>query len=169
MKRFKGMVILLLILASVLTPIAIMATGVLPYGAYVVRTGSMFPAIPPASVVIVETDQYEVGQVITFRRAGGRTTHRLMAFNDDATLTTKGDANDTSDPFTVPRADVIGGVTAFVPNLGYLVVYLQNPLAVGSLIMCVLSIWYAGSSEAGPGAKSTKESAGKTRISVRAA
>ena len=66
MKRFKGIVVLLLILASVLTPIAIMATGVLPYGADVVRTGSMFPAIPPASVVIVETDQYEVGQVTIF-------------------------------------------------------------------------------------------------------
>ena len=150
MKRFKGNVILLFVLAAVLTPVALVATGALPYSAYVVRTGSMTPTILPASVVIVETDQYEVGQVITFRRAGDRTTHRLVAINDDGTLTTKGDANDTVDPFTVPTADVVGGVTAFIPRLGYLVVYLQNPLALGSVIMCVLSFWYLWSSEQKP-------------------
>ncbi|TFC24540.1 signal peptidase I [Cryobacterium sp. TMT1-3] len=164
-KRLKGTLVLLLVLAAVLTPVALVATGALPYRAYVVRTGSMSPSIPPASIVIVEADHYEVGQVITFRRAGDRTTHRLMAVNDDATLTTKGDANDTVDPFTVPPAAVIGGVAAFVPNLGYLVVYLQNPLAVGSLIMCVLSIWYIGSSET----KSEPRPTGKPRVSVRVA
>ena len=153
MKRFKGTVVLLLVLAAVLTPVALVATGALPYRAYVVRTGSMSPTILPASVVLVEADQYEVGQIITFRRAGDRTTHRLVAINDDGTLATKVDANDTIDPFTVPAADVIGGVTAFVPRLGYLVVYLQNPLALGSLIMCVLSMWYVGSSEQKPDQK----------------
>ncbi|TFD26558.1 signal peptidase I [Cryobacterium lyxosi] len=162
MKRFKGTVILLLVLVAVLTPVTLIATGALPYRAYVVRTGSMAPTISPASVVIVEADQYEVGQVITFRRHGDRTTHRLVAVNDDASLTTKGDANDEVDPFTVPRSDVIGGMTAFVPNLGYLVVYLQNPLALGSLIMCVLSLWYVGSSEEKPEAKRTKGSMEKT-------
>ena len=166
MKRFKGIVVLLLILASVLTPVALVVTGFLPYAAYVVRTGSMFPTIPPASVVIVETDQYQVGQVITFRRAGDRTTHRLVAVNTDGTLTTKGDANDTIDPFTVPRADVIGGVTAFVPNLGYLVVYLQNPLALGSVIMCVLSVWYVGSSEQKPEQKRSTKSGGIGAVRV---
>jgi signal peptidase len=53
-------------------------------------------------------------------------------------------------------------MTAFVPNLGYLVVYLQNPLALGSLIMCVLSLWYVGSSEEKPEAKRTKGSTEKT-------
>ncbi|WP_166784063.1 signal peptidase I [Cryobacterium suzukii] len=158
MKRLRGTLVLLLVLAAVLTPLALVATGALPYSAYVVRSGSMAPAISPASVVIVEADRYEVGQVITFQRHGDRTTHRLVAVNDDASLTTKGDANDTVDPFTVPRSDVIGGVTAFVPNLGYLVVYLQNPLALGSVIMCVLSLWYVGSSEEKPEAKRIKGS-----------
>ena len=166
MKRFKGAAILLLVLAAVLTPVALVATGALPYRAYVVRTGSMSPTILPASVVIVEADQYEVGQVITFLRAGDRTTHRLVAINDDGTLTTKGDANDAIDPFTVPTADVVGGVTTFVPRLGYLVVYLQNPLALGSLIMCVLSMWYVGSSEQKPEQKPSKESRGIAAVQV---
>ena len=166
MKRFKGTVILLLVLAAVLTPVALVASGALPYRAYVVRTGSMSPTILPASVVIVEADRYEVGQVITFHRAEDRTTHRLVAINDDGTLTTKGDANDTVDPFTVPAADVIGGVTAFVPRLGYVVVYLQNPLALGSLIMCVLSMWYLGSSEQKPGAKAEPVQARAASVQV---
>jgi signal peptidase len=170
-KRFKGTVILLLVLAAVLTPVALVATGALPYQAYVVRTGSMSPTILRASVVIVEAGQYEVGQVITFRRAGDRTTHRFVALNDDGTLTTKGDANDTIDPFIVPTADVIGGVTAFVPRLGYLVVYLQNPLALGSLIMCVLSMWYIGSSDQKPDQKSAEKPSKESRgiASVRVA
>ncbi|TFD25605.1 signal peptidase I [Cryobacterium sp. TMS1-13-1] len=163
MKRFKGTVILLLVLAAVLTPVALVATGALPYRAYVVRTGSMSPAILPASVVLVEADQYEVGQVIAFRRADERTTHRLVAINDDGTVTTKGDANDTIDPFTVPAADVIGGVIAFVPRLGYLVVYLQNPLVLGSLITCVLSMWYVGSSEQKPQQKPEKKPSQESR------
>ena len=57
----------------------------------------------------------------------------------------------------MPTADVIGGVTAFVPRLGYLVVYLQNPLALGSLIMCVLSMWYIGSSDQKPEQKPEKK------------
>ena len=166
MKRLKGTVILLLVLAAVLTPVALVATGALPYRAYVVRTGSMSPTILPASVVLVEADQYEVGQVIAFRRADDRTTHRLVAINDDGTLTTKGDANDTIDPFTVPAADVIGGVIAFVPRLGYLVVYLQNPLALGSLIMCVLSLWYVGSSVEKPEAKRSKNSTGTPAVAA---
>ncbi|WP_166806465.1 signal peptidase I [Cryobacterium serini] len=166
MRKLKGTVILLLVLAAVLTPVALVATGALPYSAYVVRTGSMAPTISSASVVIVEADHYEVGQVVTFRRAGDRTTHRLVAVNDDGTLTTKGDANDTIDPFTVPAADVIGGVTASVPNLGYLVVYLQNPLALGSLIMCVLSLWYIGSSEEKPEAQQAKGSTGKPSVAA---
>ncbi|MDJ0338575.1 signal peptidase I [Cryobacterium sp. PH31-O1] len=166
MKRFRGTVVLLLVLAAVLTPVALVATGALPYRAYVVRTGSMSPTILPASVVIVAADRYEVGQVITFRRDGDRTTHRLVAVNDDATLTTQGDANDTVDPFTVPQADVIGGVTAFVPYLGYLVIYLQNPLALGSLIMCVLSIWYLGASEQKPVRNPNAESPGIAAVQV---
>ncbi|MDJ0376786.1 signal peptidase I [Cryobacterium sp. PH31-L1] len=158
MKRFKGTVVVLLVLAAVLTPVVLVATGALPYRAFVVRTGSMSPTILPASIVIVEADRYTVGQVITFRRDGDRTTHRLVAFNDDATLSTKGDANETVDPFTVREADVVGGVTAFVPYLGYLVVYLQNPLALGSVMMCVLSIWYVGSSEQKTVRKQTAES-----------
>lgn len=162
--------VLVLILAAVLTPVALVVAGALPYSAYVVRTGSMSPTILPASVVIVEASQYQVGQVITFRRGGDRTTHRIMAINDDATLTTKGDANDTIDPFTVPESDIIGGVTAFVPRLGYLVIYLQNPLVLGSLIMCVLSLWYLGSSEQKPEQKPekkpSKESWGSAAVEV---
>ena len=160
--------ILLLVLAAVLTPVALVATGALPFGAYVVRSGSMSPTISSASVVIVEAGQYEVGQVVTFWRDNDRTTHRLVAVNDDGTLTTKGDANDTIDPFTVPEADVIGGVTAFVPRLGYLVIYLQNPLALGSIILCVLSIWYVGSDEKKPAPKPektpTRTSSGKSIV-----
>ena len=147
MKKLRKVLIWIAVLALIGTPVLLVATDVLPYRAYVVKTGSMAPTIPPESLVIVEAGGYEVGEVITFHRQGDLTTHRLMAVNDDGTLTTKGDANETVDPFTVPTADVVGGVVLSPPKVGYWIVYLQNPLTVASLILCILSLWIAFSTD----------------------
>ena len=76
---------------------------------YVVHTGSMTPAIPIKSAVLVEERSYHVGQVISFRESGAVVTHRFVGLNPDGTLITKGDANTTVDPWKTTRADVIGG------------------------------------------------------------
>ncbi|WP_035835389.1 signal peptidase I [Cryobacterium roopkundense] len=139
--------IVVTVFALVGAPVVLIATGVLPYRAYVVQTGSMIPAIPPESLVVVHVKEYAVGQVITFLREGAVVTHRLMSVNADGSLVTRGDANEADDASSVAVADVIGGVVASPPKVGFWVVYFQNPLTLGSLVLCVLSFWVAFSSD----------------------
>jgi len=142
-QRVRLVAIVVAVLALIVAPVTLIATGVLPYRAYVVQTGSMIPTIPPESLVVVQVGDYSVGQVITFVRDGAVVTHRLMAVNADGSLVTRGDANEADDASAVQPSEVIGGVVASPPKLGFWVVYFQNPLTLGSLVLCVLSFWAA--------------------------
>jgi signal peptidase len=128
---------------ALLIPAALIATGNAPYRVFVVQTGSMLPAIPPSSAVIVEKGVYRVGQAITFTTANGVVTHRLVARNSDGTLITKGDANATPDPGSISPSEVIGGVIAAPPMLGWLLSYLKNPLGIASLMLGGFCLWLA--------------------------
>lgn len=129
-------------LALILTPVAVVTAGVLPYRAYVVQTGSMMPMVPPASLVVVEVGEYEVGQAITFRKQGELVTHRLLSVNADGTLMTKGDANASADPTATAVSDVVGGVVYAPEGVGFWVMYLRNPLTVLSLVLWVVVVWF---------------------------
>jgi len=140
--RITRITTVILGLALIVAPVAIINSGVLPYRAYVVRTGSMYPVIPSRSLVIVEVGTYAVGQVITFHKNDELVSHRLVAVNADGTLTTKGDANDSADPSPIAVNDVVGGVIASPPGLGFVVEYLHNPLTIASLLFWLLCGWY---------------------------
>lgn len=119
------------------------------YRLFVVHTGSMEPAITPGDIVVDRRDitALKPGDVITFRYSDSSTevvTHRVAAIDDDGTITTKGDANDTDDLWAVRPDQVIGRVTALVPGLGYAVVYLQHPTGLVSLattVLCIALLW----------------------------
>lgn len=102
----------------------------------------MAPTIPPTSLVVVQTHEYHVGQVISFYKQGEVVTHRLVGVNSDGALTTKGDGNATADPTTTLRSNVIGGVIASPAWLGYWVVFFQNPAAIVALLLIILIIWW---------------------------
>jgi signal peptidase I len=95
---------------------------------YTVLTGSMQPGMPPGTLVGVrETpiEQIRVGDVITYQLRPGEpevVTHRVvgvtMADDGTTTLTTRGDANNVSDP-PVLAVQVRGVVVYAVPFLGY--------------------------------------------------
>ncbi len=121
-------------------PLILLACGALPYKVYVVHTGSMSPAIPPKSAVIVREGDYRVSQVISYRTKSGVVTHRLIDMTGDV-LRTKGDANRTADPSTISRAQVIGGVVAAPRMLGYWIVYFKNPAGLASLFLAVICAW----------------------------
>jgi len=63
-----------------------------------VVSGSMEPEINIGDyVVIKKTDNYKVGEIITFTDQNNTiVTHRIVKINND-TITTKGDANNTED------------------------------------------------------------------------
>lgn len=62
-----------------------------------------------------------------------------------AGIKTKGDANETPDPWTLPQRNVEGAVVGGVPYGGYLLVFLQQPTGVPSLMVLALSIVLAWS------------------------
>ncbi|HVM54049.1 MAG TPA: signal peptidase I [Acidimicrobiales bacterium] len=116
----------------------------LPYGAYVVRSGSMEPAIPTgAMVAVTERDgaALRAGDVITFTAPGGsqRVTHRIVevivedsdggdgASTGRRAFVTKGDANADADHWLVPATGTIDVVRFQVPYVGYVFGWLATP------------------------------------------
>jgi signal peptidase len=112
------------------------------YRLYAVRTGSMTPTFPTGALVVAAPLGGPVvpGDVVVFRSGGtGLTTHRVVTVSGDL-LQTKGDANETPDVGAVPQSAVIGRVVAGTPRLGYVVVFLQQPPGVASVMTMLLCL-----------------------------
>lgn len=86
------------------------------WGNAVVLTGSMEPAIPAKSMVIIhDTDSIEKGDVVTYIREDSRwpITHRVT-FIDGNTVVTQGDANNAEDaPFH--KENILGKIVLIIP------------------------------------------------------
>ncbi len=131
------------LLVAAVAVVAIVS-GAVPYKIYVVHTNSMTPTIPSKSAVVVEDGVYHVGQPVAYRKGTGVVTHRLMSVGPDGTITTKGDANRTADPWHVPLRSIIGGVVAAPHLVGWGIVYMQQTLGWASLLLalaCIGLIW----------------------------
>lgn len=120
----------------------------------VIQSGSMSPAIDTGSLVItrpVNPYLVEIGDVITFYSPANPDTmvvHRVAGIDNGAPLSflTKGDANNTLDPYKVPAESVVGQVRFNVPWIGSLVGFMQSPagfitfLAVPGAIILYLEL-----------------------------
>lgn len=91
---------------------------------YSVKTGSMEDNIHAGDyILIIKKDNYQVGDVVTFKMDNGFITHRIIDKNGDV-FTTKGDANNiedssiTSDSI-VGKVIISGGFLNFVINYKY--------------------------------------------------
>ena len=138
----------------------LMGTRLIGFEPYTVLSGSMEPEFPTGSMTYVrsvDTASLAVGDVITFRMAGGDTvaTHRIIeVITEDSTLQfrTKGDANDGPDHNLVPADRVIGSPSFTIPYLGRFASFLQErrgkavSIAVvsGVILMVVASELLAG-------------------------
>lgn len=96
-----------------------------------VLTGSMDPAIPPGSQVIVKPvnsiDGIAVGDIVTYMpNPNDETlvTHRVVGVQVDSkgehSLTVKGDANNAPDPTPVTSKQLRGVVVYHIPWVGYI-------------------------------------------------
>ncbi len=115
----------------------------------VIRSGSMEPAYQIGDVVLVESvpaDRLRVGDVATRfddPDAADSLTHRVRSIRTDGdlvTVETRGDANESSEVFTVPGADRMGVVVARVPAIGRPLTLVRTSggwLAVGLGLMAV--------------------------------
>lgn len=135
-----------LVVAMAVVIAALFGLGLTPYKLYVIHTGSMSPTIPSKSAVIVHKDDYHLGQVIVFRTNDGSViTHRLIAIGPDDTITTKGDADRSVDPWHPPKRNIIGGVILAPRGLGWMLYYLFRTTGGLSLVLFIICIWLAWS------------------------
>jgi signal peptidase len=138
-RRTLDLLLIALILAVLAT---IVVARVIPYvtggATFVVGGGSMEPAIPFGSVVVVTpvpAEQLAVGDVVSVRVGAQQAvfTHRIVRLvprEDGLWLETKGDANDKPDPSIIPATTVIGRLEASLPYAGYAVRLLSTAQGV---------------------------------------
>lgn len=156
----------LVVLVGVVLPFVVVAVPqtVGADHSYVVTSGSMRPAIPAGSMVVVRDvppRSIHEGDVITFERDGPaastgtprRVSHRVVeVVESDGRLhfRTKGDANDEPDPTLVPAQNVVGRVEFDIPYLGYIVSYLDSDtgvlafVVVPAVLLVVTELWGLG-------------------------
>lgn len=121
------------------------------YTPYIVQSGSMEPALPLGSLVLVKPKSfYSVNEVITFRanNSNDLVTHRITEITYLAAQAgpagtrrfplyhTKGDANEDADPTTVQINQVVGNVRFLVPYVGYGVEFAKTPQ--GFLLLVII-------------------------------
>jgi signal peptidase len=110
-----------------------------------VYTGSMEPAIPVGSVVVikpVDTETLKIGDIICFRLSESATTtvtHRIINITNEG-FTTKGDANEDPDQWIVKKENVIGKAIFTIPYIGYIGYFARTPIGFILLIVIPASI-----------------------------
>ena len=124
--------------------VVVSGPALLGHRSFVVMSGSMEPTISAGDVVIdeqVSPLEIKAGDVITFRAPDGETsliTHRVR----DVTLegswvafVTKGDANNSSERWSIPADGVLGRVLYKLPKVGYVLAYARSPWARVVLVL----------------------------------
>ncbi len=100
-----------------------------PFQTYIVLTGSMEPALPVGSLIVltqVAADEVRVGDVITVTtpdRPGDPLTHRVVAIettDGGGVFVTRGDANQLDDGWRVPAVGTGWRYAFGLPWIGYL-------------------------------------------------
>ncbi|MDO8578832.1 MAG: signal peptidase I [Dehalococcoidales bacterium] len=98
------------------------------------RSGSMAPQLNTGDMVITRpaaVETVKINDIIIFRSLDKRQnliSHRVIGIETNPSLAfqTKGDANESPDPFTVPAGNLVGELAFHVPLLGYAVLFLQT-------------------------------------------
>jgi signal peptidase len=105
-----------------------------------VYTGSMEPAIPVGSIVVIkpaDPETLKVGDIICFKiesESATTVTHRIINITSQGFIT-KGDANEDPDQWIVAKENVIGKVIAVIPYIGYLGYFVRTPIGFILLIL----------------------------------
>lgn len=123
-----------------------------------ILTGSMHPAIPAGSLVIVETSSTadpQVGDIVLFRSAEVQSdvVHRIVDIDmvgGEPVFTTQGDANSDPDRSPLVAADILGEIRWSIPGLGHITGAVQGNrsaallLAVPAILIILgeLPVWY---------------------------
>ena len=127
-----------LVIIAALLLIILFLCGIRPY---IVRSGSMEPAITTGSICFVnhnaEYADVKNGDIITFKfGADDVATHRAVSVGNEG-IHTKGDANENEDAVIVTEELFVGKTIWHIPEVGYLITVLRSR---NGLIMTVAFI-----------------------------
>ena len=107
------------------------------YGAAVVLSGSMEPAISEGDLIIVkEIEKFAKNDVVVYDDTENLVVHRIVDI-DGESVTTKGDANPVADQ-PVHVSAIMGTVVIVIPFAGKLVDFLKTP--VGTFLIITVAI-----------------------------
>lgn len=115
---------------------------------YVVQSGSMEPAIKTGAIAYVNTKAKEpaAGEIIAYSTSDGTVVlHRAVSYNqEEATYTTKGDANSTQDAVPVSSNAVVGTFALQVPG-GYAIAKFEShTIHIGRIKLPAMSLIIIG-------------------------
>ena len=108
----------------VLLTLIMLGTKLFGYQKLTIDSGSMEPNFPEDSLIfvkMVDPSELQADDVITFTvdEKGTLVTHRIVAvLKDERSFITRGDANNTNDPSTVPFGNVVGKAELCLPKAG---------------------------------------------------
>lgn len=134
------------IIAVAMTLIVLMLFGIHPY---VVKTGSMEPAIKVESICFVNQQAtYEdvcEGDIIAFKVSEMLVTHRAVRIDENG-ITTKGDANNIEDTAKVTKDNFIGRIVYWLPWIGKVPLFLHTRrgkiILVDVVLVFVVSLYF---------------------------
>lgn len=133
-----------ILVAAVVGYLVLLLTG---HELYVVKSGSMEPAIHTGSVCVVNTnadyDDMKVGDIIAFKSGKAKVTHRVKAVTKEG-IETKGDANEDSDGIAVNPENFLGETIYSVPYIGYVLVELSTVRGKIILITAIAALVLLG-------------------------
>ena len=140
---FSVILVLLLIIAG-----ALLSKGEAPtimgYKFLTVLTGSMEPEIKVGSLVVVKETpikELNVEDIITYKTKSSLVTHRIVKINENGSLITKGDANNTCDIGEVKEDQLQGKVILRLNRLGTIMLYLKQNIKL--VILVLIGITFA--------------------------
>ena len=136
-KKIWNVISTVLVVIVVVVALLLVGARLIGLQVFSVLSGSMEPTYHVGSLIYVkDVDPFELesGEVITFMLDENTVaTHRIVEVvpdEEDASVVrfrTKGDANENADGSLVHYKNVIGSPVFTIPQLGYVVSYIQNP------------------------------------------
>ena len=112
--------------------------------AFVIISGSMIPEIQIGDVVLVkETENVHVGDIIAFRRDSSVIVHRIvkeMNIKGNVMYQTKGDNNNIEDAELVDVSTIEGVSTGKIPYIGKVPMWLYNHLYIVIVVLIFILI-----------------------------
>lgn len=109
------------------------------YSALIVLSGSMEPTIMTGEVIVIhEENEYNVGDILTYRDGSVLVTHRIVD-ETTTTFTTRGDANNTDDD-PIEKTQAVGKTIFHIPYLGSAILFVQTPIGLFTVLAVLIGL-----------------------------